>query len=197
MRGMDTQQSAMFSYLSPEQRVPAAHPLRRVRKITDRLLVELSGLFDQMYSTMGRPSIAPEKLLRALLLQVLYTIRSERMLIEQLDYNLLFRWFVGLNMDDAVWDATVFTKNRQRLLDGDIADAFFAAVLKQARQRDLISDEHFTVDGTLLEAWAGQKSFRRVDDEHHPPAAGTGGGSNPTVNFHREKRSNETHCSKI
>src|SRR4029077_8262521 len=140
----------------------------------------------------GRPSRAPEKLLRALLLQVLYSVRSERMVMEQLDYNLLFRWFVGLNMDDAIWDATVFTKNRQRLLDGDIADAFFAAVLKQARQRNLFSDEHFAVDGTLLEAWAGQKSFRRVDD-NRPPA--TGEGSNPTVNFHGESRSNETHCS--
>jgi IS5 family transposase len=134
-------------------------------------------------------------LLRALLLQVLYSVRSERMLMEQLDYNLLFRWFVGLNMDDAIWDATVFTKNRQRLLDGNIADAFFAAVLKQARQRDLLSDEHFTVDGTLLEAWAGHKSFRRIDDNQQPPATGTGEGSNPTVNFHGERRSNETHCS--
>src|SRR6202162_4919977 len=155
MRGSDTQQSAMFSYLSPEQRVPANHPLRKVREITDRLLDELSDLFDRMYSTMGRPSIAPEKLLRALLLQVLYTVRSERMLIEQLDYNLLFRWFVGLNMDDGVWDVTVFTKNRERLLDGDIAEAFFQAVLQQARERNLLSDAPFTVDGTLLEAWAG------------------------------------------
>src|ERR1700723_3714942 len=168
MRGADTQQAAMFSYLSPEQRVPAGHPLRRVREITDRLLVELSDLFDQMYSTMVRPSIAPEKLLRALLLQVLYSVRSERMLMEQLDYNLLFRWFVGLNMDDAIWDGTVFSKNRQRLLAGDIAEAFFAAVLKQARQHDLLSDEHFTVDGTLLEAWAGQKSFFRIDHDQQP-----------------------------
>jgi IS5 family transposase len=129
------------------------------------------------------------------LLQVLYSVRSERMLMEQLDYNLLFRWFVGLNMDDAIWDATVFSKNRQRLLDGDIAGAFFAAVLQQARQRDLLSDEHFTVDGTLLEAWAGQKSFRSRDDNQPPPAAGSGEGSNPTVSFHGEKRSNETHCS--
>ena len=127
---------------------------------------------------------------------MLYSVRSERMLMEQLDYNLLFRWFVGLNMDDAIWDATVFSKNRQRLLAGDIADAFFAAVLKQARQRDLLSDEHFTVDGTLLEAWAGQKSFRRnEDDEHQPPTASSSEGSNPTVNFHGEKRSNQTHCS--
>jgi IS5 family transposase len=134
-------------------------------------------------------------LLRALLLQVLYSVRSERLLMEQLDYNLLFRWFVGLSMDDAVWDATVFTKNRLRLLDGDIADAFFVAVLQQARQRDLLSDEHFTVDGTLLEAWAGQKSFRGRDCDHQPHSAETGEGSNPTVNFHDERRSNETHCS--
>src|SRR5437868_14318004 len=149
MRGIDSTQPAIFSYVSTEQRVPKDHPLRPIRTFCDIALRALSREFDRMYSDMGRPSIAPEKLLRALLLQVLYTVRSERMLMEQLDYNLLFRWFVGLNMDDAIWDATVFTKNRQRLLDGDIADAFFAAVVKQARQRDLLSDEHFTVDGTL------------------------------------------------
>src|ERR1700727_142093 len=160
MRGLDAQQSAMFSYLSPEQRVPEGHPLRKVREITDRLLIELSDLFDQMYSTMGRPSIAPEKLLRALLLQVLYTIRSERMLIEQLDYNLLFRWFVGLNMDDAVWDVTVFTKNRDRLLKADVARKFFELVVDEARGLDLMSDEHFTVDGTLLEACAGRTASK-------------------------------------
>ena len=193
MRGSDTQQSAMFSYLSPEQRVPAGHPLRRVREITDRLLVDLSDLFDQMYSTMGRPSIAPEKLLRALLLQVLYTIRSERMLIEQLDYNLLFRWFVGLNMDDAVWDVTVFTKNRDRLLKAEVARRFFDLVVEEARGLDLMSDEHFTVDGTLLEACAGLKSFKSQDDgvETAPPDDP----GNPTVNFHGEKRSNKTHQS--
>jgi len=179
MRGDDEQQLDVFSYVSPEQRIPPSHPLRSLRAMADEALRELQPRFKKLYAKTGRPSIAPEKLLRALLIQVLYSVRSERMLMEQLDYNLLFRWFVGLNMDDAVWDATVFTKNRQRLLDGDIADAFFAAVLKQARQRDLISDEHFTVDGTLLEAWAGQKSFRRVDDEHHPPAAGTGWRSPP------------------
>jgi transposase len=192
MRGADTQQSAMFSYLSPEQRVPAGHPLRRVRKITDRLLVELSDLFDQMYSTMGRPSIAPEKLLRALLLQVLYTVRSERMLIEQLDYNLLFRWFVGLNMDDAVWDVTVFTKNRDRLLKAEVARKFFDLVVEEARGLDLMSDEHFTVDGTLLEACAGLKSFKNQDGGETAPPDDPG---NPTVNFHGEKRSNETHQS--
>lgn len=195
MRGDDEQQLGAFSYISPEQRVPMNHPLRPLRAMADEALRELRPRFNKLYAKTGRPSIAPEKLLRALLLQVLYSVRSERMLMEQLEYNLLFRWFVGLNMDDAIWNATVFSKNRQRLLDGDIAEAFFAAVLKQARQRDLLSDEHFTVDGTLLEAWAGQKSFRRKDDDQQPPAADGQGGSNPTVNFHGEKRSNETHCS--
>src|SRR6266496_2011730 len=192
MRGDDEQQLGAFSYISPEQRVPMNHPLR---PMADEALRELRPRFNKLYAKTGRPSIAPEKLLRALLLQVLYSVRSERMLMEQLDYNLLFRWFVGLNMDDPIWNATVFSKNRQRLLDGDISEAFFAAVLKQARQRDLLSDEHFTVDGTLLEAWAGQKSFRRKDNEPQPPAADGQGGSNSTVNFHGEKRSNETHCS--
>src|ERR1700719_1779340 len=192
MRGSDTQQSAMFSYLSPEQRVPANHPLRRVREITDRLLDELSDLFDRMYSTMGRPSIAPEKLLRALLLQVLYTVRSERMLMEQLDYNLLFRWFVGLNMDDGVWDVTVFTKNRDRLLKADAARKFFDLIVGEARALDLMSDEHFTVDGTLLEACAGLKSFKNRDGGDDGPVDDPG---NPTVDFHGEKRSNATHQS--
>jgi transposase len=192
MRGSDIHQSAMFSYLSPEQRVPAGHPLRRVREITDRLLVELSDLFDQMYSTMGRPSIAPEKLLRALLLQVLYTVRSERMLMEQVDYNLLFRWFVGLNMDEAVWDVTVFTKNRDRLLKAEVARQFFDLVVYEARGLDLMSDEHFTVDGTLLEACAGLKSFKNQDAVETAPPDDAG---NPTVNFHGETRSNETHQS--
>jgi transposase len=164
--------------------------------MADDALRDLRPRFNKLYAKTGRPSIAPEKLLRALLLQVLYSVRSERMLMEQLNYNLLFRWFVGLNMDDAIWDATVFSKNRQRLLAGDIAEAFFEAVLKQARRHDLLSDEHFTVDGTLLEAWAGQKSFRRIDDDQQPPAtSGSEGGSNPTVNFHGEKRSNDTHRS--
>jgi len=192
MRGSDAQQSAMFSYLSPEQRVPSGHPLRMVREMTDRLLGELSDLFDQMYSTMGRPSIAPEKLLRALLLQVLYTVRSERMLMEQLNYNLLFRWFVGLNMDDAVWDVTVFTKNRDRLLKAEVARKFFDLVVEEAKDRDLMSDEHFTVDGTLLEACAGLKSFKSKDAVENAPVDDPG---NPTVDFHGEKRSNETHQS--
>src|SRR5471030_1846633 len=153
MRGRDTQQTAMFSYLSPEQRVPADHPLRPIRKMVDLALKGLSPAFNQMYSVTGRPSIAPEKLLRALLLQVLYTVRSERLLMEQLEYNLLFRWFVGLNMDEPVWVPTVFSKNRDRLLNGDIAEKFFVQVLNQARAHDLLSDEHFSVDGTLIEAW--------------------------------------------
>src|SRR3989440_7831349 len=170
MRGNDEQQLDVFSYISPEERVPQDPPLCSLRVMTDEALQQLQPRFNNLYAKIGRPSIAPEKLLRAFLLQALYSVRSERMLMEQLDYNLLFRWFVGLNMDDAIWDATVFTKNRQRLLEGDVADAFFAAVLNLARLQDLLSDEHFTVDGTLLEAWAGQKSFRRVDDDHQPPA---------------------------
>jgi transposase len=153
MRGKDEQQLDVFSYISPEQRVPQDHPLRSLRAMTDEALRGLQPRFNKLYAKTGRPSIAPEKLLRALLLQALYSVRSERLLMEQLDYNLLFRWFVGLNMDDAIWDVTVFAKNRERLLDGDIAEAFFQAVLQQARERSLLSDEHFTVDGTLLEAW--------------------------------------------
>src|SRR5438093_8457100 len=160
--------------------------------MTDHILAKLSQKFAHMYSTIGRPSIPPEKLLRALLLQVLYTIRSERLLMEQLDYNLLFRWFVGLNMDDAVWDPTVFSKNRDRLLDSDIAALFFQAVLAEAKARDVVSDEHFTVDGTLLEAWASLKSFKKVDDPDPPPPDDPG---NPTVNFHGEPRTNATHAS--
>lgn len=163
MRGKDEQQLEVFSYISPEQRVPENHPLRPLRAMTDHALQRLQPRFNKLYAKTGRPSIAPEKLLRALLLQALFSVRSERMLMEQLDYNLLFRWFVGLNMDDAIWDVTVFTKNRERLLEGEIAEAFFQAVLKQARERNLLSDEHFTVDGTLLEAWASLKSFRRKD----------------------------------
>jgi transposase len=182
----------MFSYLSPERRVPADHPLREIRAITDRILVELSPLFSTMYSAIGRPSIPPEKLLRALLLQVLYTIRSERMLMEQLNYNLLFRWFVGLNMDDPVWDVTVYTKNRTRLLQADVARRFFDLVVAEANQRDFMSNEHFTVDGTLLEACAGLKSFKRKDANEQDTPDDPG---NPTVNFHGEQRRNETHAS--
>ena len=186
MRGKDEQQLDVFSYISPEQRVPQDHPLRSLRAMTDEALAQLQPRFNRLYAKTGRPSIAPEKLLRSLLLQALYSVRSERMLMEQLDYNLLFRWFVGLNMDDSVWDVTVFTKNRERLLDGDIAEAFFQAVLEQARERDLLSDEHFTVDGTLLEAWASLKSFQRKDGK--PPAPPDDPG-NATVDFHGQKRS--------
>jgi transposase len=161
----------MFSYVSPEERVPMDHPLRETRRMCDEALRKLSPRFGRLYSRLGRSSIAPEKLLRALLLQVLYSIRSERLLMEQLEYNLLFRWFVGLNMDEEVWVATVFSKNRERLLRGDIAQAFFAAVLAQAREQGLLSDEHFTVDGTLLEAWASMKSFQKKKD---PPERGSG-----------------------
>jgi transposase len=192
MRGDDVQQSAIFSYLAPEERVPIDHPLRPIRKLTDRVLQNLSPTFEAMYSKMGRPSVAPEKLLRALLLQILYTIRSERMLMEQLNYNLLFRWFVGLNMDDRVWDETVYTKNRDRLLQADVARKFFELVLEEAKALDLVSNDHFTVDGTLLEACASLKSFKKVDGQ--PPAASDDPG-NPTVDFHGEKRSNATHQS--
>ena len=170
MRGDDQeQQGTMWSYVPMERRIPADHPLRRLRPMVDAALQELSPQFDTLYSWVGRPSIAPEKLLRALLLQVLYTIRSERLLMEQLDYNLLFRWFVGLEMDDPIWNATVFTKNRERLLAGEIDRAFFDRMVVQARERGLLSDEHFTVDGTLVEAWASLKSFKRKDAVVEPP----------------------------
>jgi transposase len=178
MRGNDEQQLDGFSYVNPEQRVPHDHPLRPLRVLTDEALRELQPRFNKLYAKTGRPSIAPEKLLRALLLQALYSVRSERLLMEQLDYNRLFRWFVGLNMDDAIWDVTVFTKNRERLLDGDIAEAFFQAVLQQARERSLLSDEHFTVDGTLLEAWASVKSYQRKDAKNAAPQDDPG---NPTA----------------
>jgi len=192
MRGDDLEnQGAMWSYVPMEQRIPPDHPLRAMRPLVDAVLRELSPRFAELYSRVGRPSIAPEKLLRALLLQVLYTVRSERLLMEQLDYNLLFRWFVGLEMDDPVWNATVFTKNRERLLAGDIARGFFDRVVAQARERGLLSDEHFTVDGTLVEAWASLKSFKRKDEPLAPPDDP----GNPMVDFHGERRSNATHAS--
>lgn len=191
MRGDDLQQSGLFSYVSPETRVPRQHPLRAIRTMFDTALGGLSKEFDQMYSGTGRPSIAPEKLLRALLLQMLYSVRSERLLMEELDYNLLFRWFVGLNVDEAGWDASTFSKNRDRLLAADIAKRVFEQVVTQARAADLMSDEHCTVDGTLIEAWASLKSFQKKGTE--PPSKDDP--SNPTVNFHGEKRSNETHES--
>jgi transposase len=192
MRGIDHQQSDMFSYLSPEQRVRKDHPLRAVRAMTDEILERMSPLFDAMYSAGGRPSIAPEKLLRAQLLQMLYSVRSERLLMEEIDYSILYRWFVGLNLDEAVWDATTFTKNRDRLLEAAVAKEFLAQVVEQARVAGLISDEHFTVDGTLLEAWASLKSFQPKDKQDGPPDDD----GNPTVDFHGQKRSNETHESK-
>lgn len=192
MRGDDRQQAGMWSYIAPEQRVPQDHPLRPIRAMVDAILAELSPAFATLYSPVGRPSIPPEKLLRALLLQVLYSTRSERVLMEQLDYNLLFRWFVGLNMDDPIWDPTVFTKNRERLLAGDVAQAFFARVLAQARERGVLSDEHFTVDGTLIEAWASLKSFKKKAAPAGSPPDDPG---NPMVDFHGERRSNVTHGS--
>jgi transposase len=192
MRGGDRIQSTMFSYLSPETRVRKEHPLRAIRVMVDKALGEMSPLFDEMYSEVGRPSIAPEKLLRAQLLQLLYSVRSERLLMEEIDYSVLYRWFVGMNMDEPLWDATVFTKNRDRLLEHNVAKVFFAQVWQQAEQANLTSDEHFTVDGTLLEACASLKSFRKKgaaknDDPDDP--------GNPTVNFHGEKRCNDTHQS--
>src|SRR5262250_729305 len=192
MRGDDQQQNHMFSYLSPEMRVRKDHPLRAIRAMVDEVLSQLSRRFDTMYARVGRPSIAPEKLLRAQLLQMLYSIRSERWRMEEMDYNLLFRWFVGLNADDEVWDATVCTKNRDRLLEADVAKEFLVRVVEQARAKGLTSDEHFTVDGTLLEAWAGAKSFQAKDKKQSPPDDP----GNPTVNFRGERRSNETHESK-
>jgi transposase len=193
MRGSDERQAILFSYRSIEDRIPTDHPLRALRRLVDPLLVALSPRFQALYAASGRPSIPPEQLLRALLLQVLYTIRSERQLMEQLDYNLLYRWFVGLTPDDAVWVPTVFTKNRDRLLGGDIAEAFFQQVRALADQQQLLSPDHFTVDGTLLEAWASHKSFRPIADPTPPPSDDDP--SNPSINFRGEKRSNATHRS--
>src|ERR1700687_6208773 len=187
MRGDDNLQEGIFSYISPEKRVPADHPLRPIRKMVDEILKEMSPQFAKLYSNVGRPSIAPERLLRSLLLQIFYSVRSERMLIEQLQYNLLFRWFVGMEMDEEVWNHAVFSKNRERLLNEKIAEAFFQRVLGLAQP--YLSDEHFTVDGTLIEAWASQKSFRRKDGQGNQP------GASDEVDFHGEKRSNETHQS--
>src|ERR1700676_760780 len=190
MRGEDIQQHDLFSYGSLEQRVPADHPLRPIRAMVDEALQSLDGRFEEIYGDDGRKSIPPERLLRALLLQMFYTIRSERMLMEQLEYNLLFRWFVGLSANEPVWHATVFTKNRDRLLEGAVSEEFFSLIVNQARQKRLLSDEHFTVDGTLVEAWAGQKSFPVKKEAVAPKSPSSqGGGSNPTINFHKQKRS--------
>lgn len=192
MRGTPTTQQQLFSYVAIDERVPLDHPLRVLRDMVDPLLQSMSKHFDRLYSETGRPSIAPEYLLRATLVQILYSIRSERLLMEQLNYNMLFRWFVGLSMDDAVWDHSVFSKNRERLLVGDVAGKFLDKVLALARHHHLLSDEHFTVDGTLIEAWASHKSFQ----EKKTASPDTkDDGSNPTVDFHGEQRTNDTHQS--
>lgn len=201
MRGDDGQQGSMFSYRSLEDRVPKKHPLRPLRAMVDEALAQVSPRFGALYAETGRPSIPPERLLRALLLQILYSVRSERQLMEELEYNLLYRWFVGLGMDDPVWVPTTFTKNRDRLLEGDVARAFFDAVLAQAQGKGLLSADHFSVDGTLIEAWASQKSFqpkksRPNSRKKRRDRNGRGGGPrNPTVSFHGERRINETHES--
>jgi transposase len=203
MRGTETNQQVLFSYVAIEARIPSDHPLRAMKALLEPVLIEIAPRFATMYAEAGRPSIPPEQLLRALLLQVLYTVRSERQLMEQLEYNLLFRWFVGLGMDDAVWHPTTFTKNRDRLLAGNVAEAFFAAVVRQADTRGLLSREHFTVDGTLLEAWASHKSFRPKaggpeSDGGAPNAGGGAGGPtgrNADADFRGQSRSNATHAS--
>jgi transposase len=191
MRGWDLRSDVLFSYVNCERRVPKDHPLRAILPIVDQALTALSPEFEGLYARFGRPSIPPERLLRALLLQAFYSVRSERQLMEQLEYNLLFRWFVGLSLDDQIWDVTVFTKNRERLIEGDIATRFMAAVLDQEAVKALLSDDHFSVDGTLIEAWASMKSFRPKDGSGEPPAPGRNG----ERDFHGEKRSNETHAS--
>jgi transposase len=197
MRGEDQQQHELFGYGSLEERVPQDHPLRPIRAMMDEGLKSLDGRFEEIYPEDGRQSIPPERLLRALLLQMLYSIRSERLLMEQMEYNLLYRWFVGLSMNEEVWHPTVFTKNRDRLLEGEIAEEFFRVVLRQARRKKLLSDEHFTVDGTLIEAWAGQKSFQlKDDDDILKPPPPPDPGSNPTIDYRKQRRSNDTHQSK-
>ena len=191
MRGGEVRSGSLFSYVDLEARVAHSHPLRAIRAIVDAALAKLDADFGAIYAPIGRPSIPPEQLLRALLLQAFYTVRSERQLMEQLDYNLLFRWFVGLGIDEKVWDVSVFTKNRDRLLGGEIASKFFAAVLDDARIAGLLSDEHFSVDGTLIQAWASLKSFRAKDGSGAPPSPGRNG----ERDFQGEKRSNETHRS--
>src|SRR5438132_9525057 len=191
MRAWDERSDALFSYVSCEALVPKDHPLRPIRRIVDEALAALSPEFEKLYAQLGRPSIPPERLLRALLLQAFYSVRSELQLMEQIDYNLLFRWFVGLSVDAKVWDETVFTKNRERLIEGDIARKFMAAVLSQGSIKALLSDDHFSVDGTLIEAWASIKSFRPKDGRGEPPAPGR----NSERDFHGEKRSHQTHDS--
>jgi transposase len=191
MRGTDVQQSGLFSYVSLESRVPAGHPLRGIKVLLDEALAGMSRDFERVYASEGRPSIPPERLVRASTLQVLYSIRSERLLCEQLDYNLLFRWFVGLSIDEPIWDHSTFTKNRDRLIAAKVARKLLRRVVRKARDAGLLSNEHFSVDGTLIESWAAVKSMRRRDGQDEPP----GPGRNPTVSWHGEKRSNETHVS--
>jgi transposase len=193
MRGEDPQQAAMFSDISPEERIPQEHPWRVLRATVDTVRKELSPQFDLLYSSTGRPAMAPEKLRRALLLQVLYTVRRERLLMEQLNDHLLLRWFVGLNMADPIWAPSPFSKNRERLLEGDVAHAFFDQVWAQAREHHLLSDAHCTVDGTLMAAWAGQKSFKRTQTV--PSDAPPDDSSNPGSNFRGERRTNATPAS--
>jgi transposase len=192
MRGEDERSGSLFSYVDLETRVGQAHPLRVVRAIVNEALAALAGEFSGLYSPMGRPSIPPEKLLRAMLLQAFYSIRSERQLMERLEFDLLFRWFVGLGVDDAAWDHSTFSKNRERLLEGDVAAKLLNAVLAQPRVKRLLSTDHFSVDGTLIEAWASMKSFKPKDGGEPPTQ---GGGRNSEADFHGEKRSNETHAS--
>jgi transposase len=193
MRGEDERSGSLFSYVDLEARVGRGHPLRAIRAIVNEALAALAGEFSALYSPMGRPSIAPEKLLRAMLLQAFYSIRSERQVMERLEFDLLFRWFVGMGVDDAVWDHSVFSKNRDRLLEGDIAAKFMRAILEQPRVKRLLSTDHFSVDGTLIEAWASMKSFKPKSGRDEPPAEG--GGRNREADFHGEKRSNDTHAS--
>lgn len=193
MRGGDVRTGELFSYVDLEDRVRRDHPLRAIRPIVNEALGSLEGEFAALYSPIGRPSIAPEKLLRAMLLQAFYSIRSERLLMERLEYDLLFRWFVGIGIDDAAWDHSVFSKNRDRLLEGDIAAKFLSAILAQPKVKRLLSTDHFSVDGTLIEAWASMKSVKPKDGSAPPPTGGSG--RNREVDFHGEKRSNETHAS--
>lgn len=191
MRGNEKRSEGLFSYVRLEERIAADHPLRAIRALVEEVLGALTGKFDTLYSQVGRPSIPPEQLLKATLLQAFFTVRSERQLIEQIDYNMLFRWFVGLSMDDAVWDASTFSKNRDRLMQADVAQEFLAALLSLPQVKELLSSDHFSVDGTLIDAWASMKSFRPRDGSGSPP----GEGRNGERDFHKEKRSNETHAS--
>jgi transposase len=198
LRKADSKQKVLFSYKSIEDRIPQDHPIRPLKRRVDDALDKLTKDFDQLYSKTGRPSIPPEQLLRALLLQVFFSIRSERQLVEQLDYNLLFRWFVGLNPDDPIWDHSTFTKNRDRLMEGEICQRFFKEVLEIAKKEGLVSDDHFTVDGTIIEAWASHKSFLPKDEsgKDDDDAKGGGAGKNPDVDYQGQKRKNDTHESK-